>query len=349
MQSISLCSDKNTFKCVEKWHETPDAVSVKLATSYGRPHFSFKPGQFISLGIEINGKTEYRSYSLSSIPDENQLQLTIKKVPNGLMSNYVVDKLNIGDSVSVLPPAGEFNCVDYPPATFSGRKKALMLSAGCGITPVYSMAKYLLHNDDVDITFVHTALDLSNTIYLYELETLNNHHDNFQLQLLLQDAENSHHHEGWLDQEWLERLVPDIRERSIYLCGPSQFMIDVKSYLQQLSVDMSLFHQESFTPATNEPEQSDTDSKSTYTVSVPKFGANLSAGENSLLADSLEQAGLPIILACRSGICGSCKCKVNKGKVTSSSQSPLTESEINNGYVLACSSTIESDVEIELG
>jgi len=81
MQSSSLCTDKTSFKCVDKWHETPDAVSVKLtATDDLGSHFSFKPGQFISLGIEIGGKAEYRSYSLSSNPDENQLQLTIKNV-----------------------------------------------------------------------------------------------------------------------------------------------------------------------------------------------------------------------------------------------------------------------------
>lgn len=123
----------------------------------------------------------------------------------------------------------------------------------------------------------------------------------------------------------------------------------VKSYLQELSVDMNLFHQESFTPTAKEPEQSSAVSESTFTVSVPKFGANLSAGENSLLADSLEQAGLPIILACRSGVCGSCKCKVTKGKVTSTSQQPLTDAEVETGYVLACSSTINSDIEVELG
>jgi len=126
-------------------------------------------------------------------------------------------------------------------------------------------------------------------------------------------------------------------------------MLDTADYLKQLDFDMNQFYQESFTPAV-EPEkveQSDTEGES-VSIEVPSFGKTLQANKGALLADALEQGGVPLIVACRSGICGSCKCKLTIGQVETSSSSPLTEEEIAQGYVLACSSTLTSDVSVEL-
>ncbi|MGU3847138.1 FAD-binding oxidoreductase, partial [Vibrio diabolicus] len=80
-------------------------------------------------------------YSISSINEDDHLQLTIKRVSGGKVSNYIVDSLLLGDTVQALPPAGEFNCIDHPPVLRDGETRALLISAGCGVTPVFSMAK----------------------------------------------------------------------------------------------------------------------------------------------------------------------------------------------------------------
>lgn len=105
---------------------------------------------------------EFRAYSISSINEDDHLQLTIKRVSGGKVSNYIVDSLLLGDTVQALPPAGEFNCIDHPPVLRDGETKALLISAGCGVTPVFSMAKHWLSNqdendNDVDIAFLHIA------------------------------------------------------------------------------------------------------------------------------------------------------------------------------------------------
>lgn len=123
-----------TLRCVDKYHETADAVSLKLADLSESLLFEFKAGQFINLGVEIDGKMEFRAYSLSSLSGDDCLQLTIKRVDGGKVSNYIIDKLLIGDTVQALPPTGDFNCIDHPPIAINGRKKALLISAGCGIT-----------------------------------------------------------------------------------------------------------------------------------------------------------------------------------------------------------------------
>ncbi len=180
--------------------------------------------------------------------------------------------------------------------------------------------------------------------------------------MLLKDSGGTLAPQGRLDKNWLVKLSPDILDRTVYLCGPVGFMQNIESYLKELEFNMENFYQESFTPANpntdslansntaSEESQAEAsaDSNGAVKVFVPAFGAEVEAEAGTPLADSLEKAGVPIIIACRSGICGSCKCKVTKGSVESSSQETLTPEQIEQGYVLVCSSTIQSDVEVEL-
>ncbi len=331
------------MRCVEKWHETDDTVSIKLEAADGHHvHFSgFKPGQFISLGFELNGKLEYRAYSIASMPGDNHIKLTIKRVEGGLVSNHIIDNFENGDTVEVLAPTGPFNSIDCQP-----KQKVALLSAGCGITPVMSMATTWLRDQaDVDITFIHMAKSADKTIYFDQLESMDAVHENFTFKLLLKDNIGTRHPQGRLDKEWLNTLCPDLAERTVYLCGPTAFMQDMEANALALGVTAEQFHQESFTPieANNNAE-----SDGVVQFEVPAFGVSTEVAQGSTLADVLEENGVPIIIACRSGMCGSCKCKVAKGEVTRTSTETLTEEDMANGYTLACSSQIQSDVEVEL-
>lgn len=331
------------MRCTDKWLETEDTVSIKLEAADGNHlHFSgFKPGQFVSLGFELNGKTEFRAYSIASMPGDNHLKLTIKRVDGGLVSNHIINNFTINDTVEVLAPTGPFNSVDCAP-----KKKVALLSAGCGITPVMSMATtWLRDNTEVDITFIHMAKSADKTIYFDQLESMAAAHANFTLKLLLKDNTGTRHPQGRLNQEWLAELCPDLADRTVYLCGPTAFMQDMETNALALGVAVDQFHQESFTPieAHNENESS-----GVVQFEVPAFGVATEVAKGATLADVLEENGVPIIIACRSGMCGSCKCKVTKGEVSRTSTETLTEEDIANGYTLACSSQIQSDVEVSL-
>ncbi|USD67605.1 hybrid-cluster NAD(P)-dependent oxidoreductase [Vibrio sp. SCSIO 43136] len=337
-----------TLPCVEKWQETPDTVSFRLAISQSQQHseaLPFKPGQFINLGVSIDGKTHFRSYSLSSIPSDPYLQFTVKKVDAGLVSTYLVEELSVGEELEVMSPVGSFNCIDNPP-----KNKVLLVSAGCGITPVYSMAKHWLAEQcELDIQFLHVAKDLERTIYAEQLEMLDQTHSAFHLSLLLKDASGTDYPQGRLNKQWLQTLVPDLVDRTVYLCGPSNFMQDVQSWMEQLGLDLNHFYQESFTPEPSfQAPVSEATGQSEVAVTAPQFGREFTALQGANLAEEMEAQGLPLVIACRSGMCGSCKCKV-KGEVSSTSQETLTPDEIEAGYVLACSSTIDGDLEVEIG
>ena len=154
---------------------------------------------------------------------------------------------------------------------------------------------------------------------------------------------NTDCHQGRLDKTWLEQLTPNLHQRTVYLCGPEGFMEDVSQYLQQLEFNMAQFFQENFTPiAATETETLTT----ALTLNVPAFGQTLTANHGDNLAAALESAGLPLLVACRSGVCGSCRCKVTPNSVNSSSSMTLTAAEIEQGYVLACSSTLIDNTDV---
>lgn len=104
----------NQLVCVERWNETADVVSFRFQA--GEPmKFDYKPGQFMTFVLEINGEQVCRSYTLSSSPSRPySLMVTIKRVEGGLVSNYLIDNLIPGQSVRVLPPTGQFNLIDIP-------------------------------------------------------------------------------------------------------------------------------------------------------------------------------------------------------------------------------------------
>ncbi|WP_232286625.1 hybrid-cluster NAD(P)-dependent oxidoreductase [Moritella sp. PE36] len=347
---------------VKRELETHDSMSFTFAAA-DQAQFDFKPGQFVTLAVNIDGKTHYRAYSISSVPQQKQLRLTIKRVPDGLVSNWLADNLTIGDSLSALNIAGQFNSSDC-----KHKPKLLLISAGCGITPVMSIAKTLLaHNSDADIEFLHCARDKDNVIFHDEMQTLLAQHKNFNVQLLLENSDgfasfsantdnpSLSHQTGMVSSEVIQQLYPDLKQRTIFLCGPVGFMKAVENIAQESDFDMANFFQESFTPAADNKQQDQLSLKvsgvsdvATVMLYVPDFSVEKKVVQGSSLLELLENNGVPIIGACRAGVCGSCKCKITKGEVKSTSSETLTAAEIEQGFVLACSSTVDGDLTVAL-
>ncbi len=112
-----------TLRCIDKYFETDDTVSICLAELSESQLFQFKAGQFITLGVEIEGKWVFRAYSLSSLSGEDYLQLTIKRVEGGLVSNYIFESLLLGDTVQALPQPANLTASIPRPNGAMGNKK----------------------------------------------------------------------------------------------------------------------------------------------------------------------------------------------------------------------------------
>lgn len=333
---------------VRKTFETQDTANFFFATPQHHT-FTFKPGQFVTVKADIEGQTYARSYSISSLPEKAELQLTIKRVTGGVVSNWLIDHLLPGDSLCTYGFAGDFNIVDCLP-----KDKVLMISAGCGITPVMAMTRHLLNGAAqpvAKVDFLHCAKDIENVIYLDDMRHMAKTHSRFQAHLLLEQiggqSGSERTYEGLISLAHLQACCPDYLVRSVYLCGPAKFMEVVEGIFRDSGFDMACFFKESFLPS-NSCDATVAADAAQCAVNVPDFQVSQQVDAGSVLLDVLEQAHVPVIGACRSGVCGSCKCKVTRGKVASSSHATLTEQEQADGYVLACSSKVVEDVDVAL-
>lgn len=336
--------------CVDKWHETHDVVSFRFQGK-SPVKFQFKPGQFLTFMLEINGAVIHRSYTISSSPSRPySIVVTVKRIEAGVVSNYLAESLQVGDTVMATGPDGVFNLVDIP-AT-----KYLLLSAGSGITPMYSMTRWLTDTQvGADIAFLHCAKSMRDLIFKEALDKIALNNSCFDLSYILESdvekltAEYSCR-AGRINGQYLSELVSDFQDRTIFVCGPAPFMSGVRAVLSELGFDMSQYHQESFgdgiVQTTSTATLAQAPESKSFMLSIGDRQRALSP-EQSLL-EGIEAEGLPIIAACRSGVCGACKCQVVEGETESSSQMSLTPDEIEQGFVLACSTKLKSDITLVL-
>lgn len=312
-------SDINTY-----WFEADQALD-------------FIPGQFLPIGVAIDGEVEQRCYSLASQPGQSQCTLTIKRVTDGLVSNFLADNLKVGDELSALSASGEFN------SNLFQEQSLLMLSAGCGITPVYSMlVARLAENPNADIIFAHSASTAEGRLYVDELNALTENHPNLKLVWCV-SQETSDEFAPRLSQSVLAEMDEAIQSRVALICGPNGYMQAAEEWLKALGMAPEQIHHEQFQLAMAELSQAS--GSHTLTVNGQEVAVD---GEQTVL-DALEGEGLPIFAACRAGVCGSCRCKGDKTKVVSSTQGPLTDEEVEQGYFLACASQVNDDMFVEIG
>ncbi|WOT04320.1 hybrid-cluster NAD(P)-dependent oxidoreductase [Shewanella youngdeokensis] len=339
--------------CVERWNETHDVVSFRFQ-GIKPVKFHFKPGQFLTLLLDINGERVGRSYTISSSPSRPySVVLTVKKIEGGKVYNYLANNLQVGHVVSALGPDGAFNLIDIDAENY------LFLSAGCGITPMYSMSRWLTDTQiSPNISFLHSAKSTHDLMFKQSLEQIAARGEHFTLNYILESAsaEPTAHVDtevGRLSADNLQRLVPDFRSRTVFVCGPEPYMAAVKALLKSLNFNMAQFHQESFGSIKGNLNGVEVTQEAAANTNTGSFMLRIGDKVRPLtrsqtVLDGIEAEGLPIIAACRSGVCGACKCKVIEGETESSSQVSLTAAEIAQGYVLACSTKLTSDVTLVL-
>lgn len=246
-------SGELTVRCLDAIAETYDVKTFRFVAE-PPVSFSYKPGQFVTLDLEIEDKRVLRSYSISSTPSRPHiLEITVKRVlaptdepnaPPGLVSNWLHDRLTVGSQVKLKAPMGKFTCVDNP------AQKLLFISAGSGITPMMSMSRWLCDTGaNVDLVFIHSAHSPRDLIFRHELESMAARYTNFKLAVTMTRSEPGQAWQGYtgrLNELMLQAIAPDLPERTVYVCGANPFMEGVKTMLETLGLPRENYHQESF-------------------------------------------------------------------------------------------------------
>ncbi|WP_286237912.1 hybrid-cluster NAD(P)-dependent oxidoreductase [Neptuniibacter halophilus] len=349
---------RHNVRCVKVIQETWDVRTFCFMSEQPVMYF-FKPGQFVTLELEIDGNQVMRSYTISSSPSvPYSFSITVKRNPGGLVSNWLHDNMKEGDDLAVHGPVGLFNCIDFP------SEKVLLLSGGVGITPVMSMARWWFDtNADVDMVFAHSARTPGDIVFQRELDHMASRIGNFSLHLICERIENGqawHGYRGYLDLPKLQLIAPDFLEREVYCCGPEPYMAAVRNLLKDNGFDMSRYHEESFgeTPAGVEEEaienaeqaQEEADALTLSDMNRVEFannGKSVQIAPGETLHAAAAKLDLHIPKACGMGICGTCKVLVKEGDTTMSHNGGITDDDVAAGYVLSCCSVPNGDVVVE--
>jgi glycine betaine catabolism B len=244
-----------TVRCSRVIEETQDVKTFRFVTDPPLL-FTYKPGQFVTLDLEIEGESVLRSYSISSTPSRpHTLEITVKRVPPptdapeappGQVSNWLHDNVEAGSRLKLSGPFGKFTCFANP------AQKLLLISAGSGITPMMGMSRWIYDTTaDCDVVFLHSARSPEDIIYRQELEMMAARQPNFQLALTMTKPDRR---QGWfgftgrVSAALIQTVAPDFCDRTIYVCGPEGFMEGVKTLIQSLGFPMQNYYEESFGP-----------------------------------------------------------------------------------------------------
>jgi ferredoxin-NADP reductase len=285
-------------RVLEVRRETHDSATLVIKPGWGFS-FDYEPGQYIGIGLLIDGRWRWRSYSLTSSPQRSArtVAITVKAMPEGFLSAHLVDGVKPGTIVRLALPQGNFVLPDpAPPAV-------LFVTAGSGITPVMSMLRTLVRRDQItDVVHLHSAPTAADVMFGAELEQLARDHPGYRLQL------RATRDQGRLDLSRLDTEVPDWRDRQTWACGP-EAMLNAAEQAWSAADITDRLHLERFAVSRAAPAGAG------GTVTFAKSGKSTAADAATSLMDAGERLGVQMPFGCRMGICQSCVVSLVEGHV----------------------------------
>jgi len=343
--------------------ETKDAISIVFAQPEGRK-ISYKSGQFLSLISVIQGKELRRSYSLCSSPfvDED-IAVLVKRVDDGLFSNYLLDNLKVGDTVKVMEPAGHFT-TEYQKER---KRHVIMFAGGSGITPMMSHIKSLLSQEPESVvSLIYCNRNLEGVIFIDELTRREIEYEGrlHVIHVLDEAPMNWQGYSGLLNHDMLTKLferIPDwgIEKTTYLMCGPEGMMKNVETLLDQRKIPKEKIFKESFVAPTIDKELKKemaaaipSTEKKAYEVTVRYDGQEhkFVVQPNRTILETALDKGIDLPYSCQSGLCTACRGKAISGTVKLDEEEGLSASERSEGYVLTCvGHPMSDDVVIEIG
>lgn len=285
-------------RIVDVRRETEDSATLVIKPGWGFS-FDYQPGQYIGIGVMVEGRWRWRSYSLTSpaLTGARTITITVKAMPEGFLSSHLVGGVTPGTIVRLAAPQGNFVMPDPAPAS------VLFLTAGSGITPIMSMLRTLERRDQItDIAHLHSVPTAGDLMFAEELAALGHRHPDYRLSVRATRTE------GRLDLNSLDAVVPDWRSRQVWACGPEGLLAEAEKVWAAAGIPERL-HLERFAVTRAAPHGSG------GTVTFERTGKTLAVDGATPLMDAGEQVGVQMPFGCRMGICQSCVVSLVDGHV----------------------------------
>lgn len=278
-------------RVVDVRRETEDSATLVIKPGWGFS-FDYRPGQYVGIGLLVDGRWRWRSYSLTSSPvqsdSDHTITITVKAMPEGFLSSHLVGGVAAGTIVRLAAPQGEFVMPDPAPSS------VLFITAGSGITPIMSMLRTLARRDQItDIVHLHSAPTEAEVIFGAELAELSGRHPGYRLQV------RSTRTDGRLDLNRLDDVVGDWRQREVWACGPEAMLADAERLFAAAGIRGQL-HLERFAASRAAAQGTG------GVVTFERSGKTAVADAATSLMEAGEKVGVQMPFGCRMGICQSC-------------------------------------------
>jgi ferredoxin-NADP reductase len=315
--------------------ETADAQSYTLdIPTELETAFTYVAGQFVTFRVIVDGKTAYRSYSMCSAPTvDDELTVVVKRVPDGIVSNWMNDSLHEGDTIDSSVPAGVFRLG-------AEERDVVAFAAGSGITPIFAILKTALATSNRNAQLLYANRDLESVIFDNGLETLAAAYPGRLL--------TTHHLDndrGFITAADLEPFIDVAFTAEVFVCGPAPFMDLVESTLLTRGVPAQRIHIERFTVTTpdeiDEPVEVPNAAGATpaqVTIELEGKTGTTTHHPGATILQTARQMGMTPPFSCEAGNCATCMAKLVEGAVMMHANDALFEDEVADGWILTCQS-----------
>jgi len=309
----------------------------------------FLAGQYLALYLDVNGICTSRPYSISSPPNQvGYCDITVKRVPHGLVSNFLLDRIRKGDSLTTSGPQGNFY---FNPLVHGDTM--ICLAGGSGITPFMSMIREIIEcslSRKVILYYGNTSSD--DIIFHEALSHIAERFDHIRYIPVIETATDDYEGQcGLITADLIKETAGNMETATFFLCGPQGMYDFCLPQIDQLGIPRRKIRKERYGPPADISQDPawppDIEATHQYSVSV-KGGPQFSAPATVPLLVSLEKNGVVPPAICRSGECSMCRVKVLSGKVFQPANTPVRKSDTRYGYIHACVSYPLTDIEILL-
>jgi len=310
-------------------HETDNAVTILIKPGHEWP--GHRPGQYVRIGVVVDGIFHWRAYSLTSDPDreDGAISITPKLVEGGKVTPHLVREAQPGAIIRLGGVEGDFVLPDPPP------EKALFISAGSGITPIMSMIRHLAASGAAtDAVHLHSARTHDDVIFGRELQAVAARHASIHVHLQLTGEM------GRLKPSDLDELCPDWRERETFLSGPAELIEAMEQHFDEHG-DCDRLHMERFQPVLGKAEEGEGGK-----IKFAESGKEAESDGSQPILVAGEDVGLTLPYGCREGICHTCVGELCSGQVRNLQNGKVSGSE--GEMIRTCINAPEGDVVIAL-
>ncbi len=318
---------------------TPNSVAVTFEIPDSlKETFKFTAGQYITIKKEIDGRELRRAYSISSSPKSPDITIGIKRVDQGGFSSYANTKLKQGDTLEVMPPEGRF--------IFDSDKKETVMAfaAGSGITPIMSIARTVMERHPENcFVLVYGNQSVTETMFYKEiLELKEKYTSRFFVDFVYSRSHEDDCLYGRIDTSVinyaLRNKYKEFNFDAYYLCGPQSMIELVSDNLKDKGVKEEHIHYELFTTSNTSEivEGTIDDGKTKVEVVLDDEEFSVVMDRKELVLDALLKANIDAPYSCQGGVCSTCIARIIEGKAVMEQNQILTDSEIEEGFVLTC-------------